>query len=213
MLLKTVCYMHFPLALKGIYICLLYMFAMWLWVKIKSPEERRCSSMFPFTRVLFWGYPIFDPQPCGKKKQQQTHGFATCIFPWLEREYHFLSFFPRIFPIVFLYVYLFFAWQKSRRTTTTPPSLPPEATRAEVRGKAAQLPAGWAWPDASGSIAVDTEATPQRLFGVLQSLEEAPKPTESKRVAQKLFPGFVELPRLEKFCELKRGVGFVSSCL
>ncbi|CAJ1353350.1 unnamed protein product [Effrenium voratum] len=38
--------------------------------------------------------------------------------------------------------------------------------------KAAQLPAGWAWPDASGSIAVDTEATPQRLFGVLQSLEE-----------------------------------------
>ena len=35
----------------------------WVWVKIKPPGDRRFSSLVPFTRVPFWGYPIFDPQP------------------------------------------------------------------------------------------------------------------------------------------------------
>ena len=35
-----------------------------VWVKITSPGDRRCSSLFPFTRVPFW-VPIFDPRPHG----------------------------------------------------------------------------------------------------------------------------------------------------
>ena len=37
--------------------------AMWEWVKIKPPGDRRFSSLFPLTRVPF-GVPMFDPQPC-----------------------------------------------------------------------------------------------------------------------------------------------------
>ena len=35
----------------------------WAWVKIKPAGDRRFQSMFPFTRVPFWVYPILDPQP------------------------------------------------------------------------------------------------------------------------------------------------------
>ena len=33
--------------------------AIWVWVKIKPPV----LVLFSLTRVPFWGYPIFDPQP------------------------------------------------------------------------------------------------------------------------------------------------------
>ena len=32
--------------------------------QIKPVGDRRFLSMFPFTWVTFWGYPMFDPQPC-----------------------------------------------------------------------------------------------------------------------------------------------------
>ena len=35
--------------------------SIWVWVKIQPPGDRRFYSLFPFTRVPFWGYPIFDP--------------------------------------------------------------------------------------------------------------------------------------------------------
>ena len=34
--------------------------ANWVWVKIKLPGDRMFGSMFPCTRVPFWGCPIFD---------------------------------------------------------------------------------------------------------------------------------------------------------
>ena len=34
----------------------------WVWVKTRSPGDRRFSSLFPFTRVPFW-VPILDPHP------------------------------------------------------------------------------------------------------------------------------------------------------
>ena len=34
---------------------------MWVSVKIHPPGDRRFRSMFPPTRVPFWGYPTFDP--------------------------------------------------------------------------------------------------------------------------------------------------------
>ena len=36
--------------------------AVWVWVKIKPPGDRRFWSMFPFTMIPFWVH-IFDPQP------------------------------------------------------------------------------------------------------------------------------------------------------
>ena len=36
--------------------------AIWVWVKIKPPGDRRFWSMFPLTRVPFW-VQIFDPPP------------------------------------------------------------------------------------------------------------------------------------------------------
>ena len=33
-----------------------------VWLKIKSPGDRRFDSLVPFARVPFW-MPIFDPQP------------------------------------------------------------------------------------------------------------------------------------------------------
>ena len=35
-------------------------FEMWVWVKIKPPENHTFQSLFPFTRVPFRGYPISD---------------------------------------------------------------------------------------------------------------------------------------------------------
>ena len=34
----------------------------WVWLKIKQDGLRRCWSMFPLTKVLFW-YRFFEPQP------------------------------------------------------------------------------------------------------------------------------------------------------
>ena len=36
----------------------------WAWVKIEAPENHKCWSMFPLTRVQFWGVPMFEPRPC-----------------------------------------------------------------------------------------------------------------------------------------------------
>ena len=36
----------------------------WAWVEIKPPRHCRLS-LFPCTRVPFWGYPIFDPHASG----------------------------------------------------------------------------------------------------------------------------------------------------
>ena len=40
----------------------LVVWGIWVRVNIKTPRDRRCLSMFPFTRVPFW-VPIFEPQP------------------------------------------------------------------------------------------------------------------------------------------------------
>ena len=37
-------------------------FGIWVRVKIKPSGDRRFWSIFPFTRLPFGGYPIFDPQ-------------------------------------------------------------------------------------------------------------------------------------------------------
>ena len=34
-----------------------------MWVKNRPPGDHRFWSLLPLTRVPFWGYPIFDPQP------------------------------------------------------------------------------------------------------------------------------------------------------
>ena len=43
--------------------------------KLNHQTNRRFQSMFPFTRLLFAGYPIFDPQPYGLK--DSSPGFSS----------------------------------------------------------------------------------------------------------------------------------------
>ena len=47
-----------------------------VWVKIKPPGDHRFGSMFPLTRVPFWGYPIFDPQPQDSRVAWLGPGFV-----------------------------------------------------------------------------------------------------------------------------------------
>ena len=75
------------------------MFVMWVWVKIKNHQQLDRRLPGPWFHLPigqpFWGYPIFDPQPCNDHLHEIwtsyspilgfSHSFFSTIvlFPWV----------------------------------------------------------------------------------------------------------------------------------
>ena len=51
----------------------------WVWVKMKPGYGLQVLvHVFPFTRVPFWGYPFFDPQP--------NQAWLVIVWPWVKSQ-------------------------------------------------------------------------------------------------------------------------------